>query len=84
MTGGSALIQTIKTNSMNASTKVVKLSDKVYQILSEKGFSKLFSWDEYVYFRKETAGQPEQAKKIADLFIFWNSHEVSDFADYEF
>jgi hypothetical protein len=65
-------------------TKIQKLSDKVYQILSEKGFSKLFSWDEYVYFRKETAGQPEQAKKIAELFIFWNSHEVSDFADYEF
>ena len=65
-------------------TKIQKLSDKVYQILSEKGFSKLFSWDEYVYFRKETAGQPEQAKKIADLFIFWNSNEVPDFADYEF
>ena len=62
-------------------TKIQKLSDKVYQILSEKGFSKLFSWDEYVYFRKETA---EQAEKIAELFIFWNSHEVSDFADYEF
>ena len=40
-------------------TKIQKLSDKVYQILSEKGFSKLFSWDEYVYFRKETAGKPE-------------------------
>ena len=65
-------------------TKIQKLSDKVYQILSEKGFSKLFSWDEYVYFRKETAGQPEQAEKIVELFIFWNSHEVSDFADYEF
>ena len=65
-------------------TKLQKLSDKVYQILCEKGFSKLFSWDEYVYFRKETAGQPEQAEKIADLFIFWNSHEISDFADYEF
>lgn len=65
-------------------TKIQKLSDKVYQILSEKGFSKLFSWDDYRYFKKETAGQPEQAEKIAELFIFWNSHEVSDFADYEF
>ena len=62
-------------------TKIQKLSDKVYQILCEKGFSKLFSWDEYVYFRQEPAGQ---AEKIAELFIFWNSHEVSDFADYEF
>lgn len=65
-------------------TKLQKLSDKVYQILTEKGFSKLFTWEDYVFFRKETAGQPNQADKIAELFIFWNSHEVSDFADYEF
>ena len=65
-------------------TKLQKLSDKVYQILCEKGFSKLFSWDDYRYFKKETVGQPKQAEKIAELFIFWNSHEISDFADYEF
>ena len=65
-------------------TKIQKLSDKVYQILCEKGFSKLFSWDDYRYFKKETVGQPKQAEKIAELFIFWNSHEISDFADYEF
>ena len=37
-------------------TKLQKLSDKVYQILTEKGFSKLFTWEDYVFFRKETAG----------------------------
>lgn len=65
-------------------TKLQKLSDKVYQILLEKGFSKLFTWEDYRFFKKETEGKPNQAQEIADLFIFWNSHEISDFCDYEF
>ena len=70
---------------MNATaTKVQKLSDLVYQILSEKGFSKLFNEVDYHYFKQQSHDKPDQAEYIADLFIFWNTHEESDFADYEF
>ena len=63
-------------------TKVQKLSDLVYQILSEKGFSKLFNFEDYRYFKKQSENHPNRAEYIAEQFIFWNSHEESDFADY--
>lgn len=66
------------------STKLQKLSDKVYQILKDKGFTKLFNWTDYQFFKKESANQANPAQWIADQFISWNSHELSDFADYEF
>lgn len=66
------------------STKLQKLSDKVYQILEAKGFSKLFNWEDYRFFKKESAGKQNREEFIAEQFILWNSHELSDFADYEF
>lgn len=66
------------------STKLHKLSDKVYQILKEKGFSKLFNWSDYLFFKKESIDKINRAQWIAEQFISWNSHELSDFADYEF
>lgn len=70
---------------MNATaTKVQKTSVLVLQILERKGFSKVFNWTDYRYFKKESKGQRHPAEWIAEQFIFWNSHEPSDFADYEF
>lgn len=66
------------------STKVQNLSDTVYQILKEKGFSKLFNWSDYLFFKKESVDKINRAQWIAEQFISWNSHELSDFADYEF
>ena len=66
------------------STKLQKLSDRVYQILKEKGFTKLFNWNDYKFFKNESENQPNRAQWIAEQFISWNSHELSDFADYEF
>lgn len=66
------------------STKLHKLSDKVYQILKEKGFSKLFNWSDYLFFKKESVDKINREQWIAEQFISWNSHELSDFADYEF
>lgn len=68
---------------MNAPTKLQKLSDKVYQELKSKGFSKLFNWEDYHYFKKQCAGKFNQVEAIVSLFIFYASDE-SDFADYEF
>ncbi len=66
------------------STKVQNLSDTVYQILKEKGFSKLFNINDFLFFEKESFFKQNPAQWIAEQFISWNSHELSDFADYEF
>lgn len=66
------------------STKIQKLSDKVYQILSERGFSKLFNWEDYRFFKKESKDHPNPAEYIAQSFISWNNNQLSDFADYTF
>lgn len=66
------------------STKVQKLSDKVYQILQERGLTKIFNWEDYRFFKKESQNKQNPAQWIAEQFIFWNSHELSDYADYEF
>ena len=66
------------------STKIQKLSDKVYQILMEQGFTKLFNWNDYKFFLILSENQPNPAQWIAEQFISWNSHELSDFADYTF
>ena len=68
---------------MNASTKILKLSDKVYNELNSRGFSKLFNWEDYRFFKKQTSGKFNQVQAIVDLFIFYACDE-SDFADYEF
>ncbi|MEC5156677.1 hypothetical protein [Chryseobacterium sp. MP_3.2] len=66
------------------STKIQKLSDKVYQILEEQGFTKLFNFEDYRFFKMQSTDKPNPAQWIAEQFISWNSHELSDFADYEF
>ena len=68
---------------MNASTKVLKLSDKVYNELNSRGFSKLFNWEDYRFFKSQTIGKFNQVQAIVDLFVFYACDE-SDFADYEF
>ena len=70
---------------MNATaTKLQNLSDKVYQILAARGFSKLFNYEDYRYFKMQSENKHDRAEYIAEQFIFWNTHEESDFADYEF
>ena len=70
---------------MNATeTNLQKLSDLVYHILEKKGFSKLFNWEDYRFFKKESKTKPDRAEYIAEQFIYWNTHELSDFADYDF
>ena len=68
---------------MNATTKIQYLSDLVYQELQSQGFSKLFNWEDYHYFKKMTINKFNQVEAIVNLFIFYASDE-SDFADYEF
>lgn len=68
----------------STATKVQNLSDKVFQILKLQGFSKFFNEIDFKYFEKESENQQSPAEWIAEQFIFWNTHQLSDFADYEF
>lgn len=68
----------------STAAKIQNLSDKVFQLLKDRGFSKVFNDVDFLYFKKESADKQCPEEWIAEQFIFWNSHELSDFADYEF
>ena len=66
--------------------KIQKTSDKVYEELKKEGFSKLFNWVDFNYFKKQVQKEGTNQNivfDIVELFKFYNS-ETSDFADYEF
>lgn len=68
---------------MNATANLNKLSDKVYQELKLQGYSKLFNWEDYRYFKKQTQEEFNRVEAIVQLFIFY-SCDLSDFEDYDF
>lgn len=65
-------------------TNLQKTSASVLELLTAEGLSKIFNWDDFLYFEKETAHKVNQPEAIAELFHYWYSHEENDFADYEF
>lgn len=83
MTGGSAFNSHRKKYSMNATANLNKLSDKVYQELKLQGYSKLFNWEDYHYFKKQAQDEFNKVEAIVQLFIFY-SCDLSDFEDYDF
>jgi hypothetical protein len=66
------------------SNKSTKLSDQVNYILHEKGFSFLFNWSDYQYFKEQAKTAFNKAFEIADLFIQNNEGQNSDFSEYVF
>lgn len=68
---------------MNATANLQKLSDKVYTELQKRGFSKLFNWQDYRYFKSLCSKKFNKVEAITELFIFY-SCDLSDFAEYEF
>lgn len=60
-----------------------KLSDQVKKILHEKGFSSLFNYQDYAYFKAKAKNAFNKAYTIAEYFINENSTN-SDFQDYVF
>lgn len=63
--------------------KDINLSSKVMEILSLKGYSHIFTWNEYFEYKKTTENAIFRASTIAELFIV-NSCETSDFEEYVF
>lgn len=67
------------------SPKPFLLSEKVKRILYRRGYSHIFNYPDYKYF-KEAAKEIayiDRAEAIADLFIE-NSNEVSDYSNYTY
>lgn len=63
--------------------KNTNLSTKVQETLFVKGYSQIFNWEEYFYYKNQTSDKIFRAEAIAKLFI-QNTCEISDYADYEF
>jgi hypothetical protein len=63
--------------------KNTNLSEQVKKILTDKGFSFLFNFDDFKFFKKKAKGEFNPALKIADLFIM-DTNQESDFNQYIF
>lgn len=60
------------------------LSSQVQTLLHEKGYSRLFNFTDFQYYKKQVKDQFNKAQAIAELFITENENELSDFHDYIF
>lgn len=60
-----------------------KTSDKVLNILHENGFSHLFNWEDYRFYKKQGADAFNLAFEIAQQFIN-NADTPSDYEEYIF
>jgi|TARA_R110000823_G_scaffold20070_23_gene61699 hypothetical protein len=75
------MTQNMTSNSHKNTT--FKLSDQVKKILQEKGFSSLFNYQDYAYFKAKAKNAFNKSVAIAEFFI--NENNVnSDFDEYVF
>jgi hypothetical protein len=61
-----------------------KRSEQVKATLHEKGFSFLFNYDDYKYYKAQAKKAFNKAQAIAELFIQDNNTNESDFSEYVF
>ena len=61
-----------------------KLSEQVKATLHEKGFSFLFNYDDYKYYKAQAKKAFNKAQAIAELFIQDNQPTKSDYHGYIF
>ena len=73
----------IKSNSHKNTS--FKLSDQVKENLSAKGYSAIFNYQDYKYYKAQAKKAFNKAQAIAELFIQDNfSNNSSDFNEYIF
>lgn len=60
-----------------------KLSEQVKTILNEKGFSFLFNYSDYLYYKAQAKKAFNKAQEIAEQFIQDNNAK-SDYDEYVF
>lgn len=70
--------------SIKAKNTSIKLSDQVKNHLSEKGFSSLFNYSDYQYYKAQAKKAFNKAHAIAELFISENNQNESDYNGYIF
>lgn len=61
-----------------------KLSIQVESILHEKGFSSLFNYSDYNYFKSRAKKAFNKAYAISEMFINDNPQTENDFSEYIF
>lgn len=61
-----------------------KLSDQVKTYLFEKGYSAIFNYSDYLYYKRQVKEAFNKAQAIADLFISENNTTESDYNGYIF
>lgn len=64
--------------------KSFKLSEQVKAILHKKGYSFLFNYQDYKYYKEQVKTAFNKAYTIADLFIQDNQPQKSDYHGYIF
>lgn len=60
------------------------LSEQVKRILRKKGFSSLFNYSDYEYFKSQCKNAFNKAQAIADKFQAEAEPQQNDFKDYIF
>ena len=61
-----------------------KLSEQVKETLSAKGYSAIFNYQDYKYYKAQVKKAFNKAQAIAELFIQENTNTNSDFSEYVF
>ena len=69
---------------LNDKISAFKLSTQVNNILHEKGFSFLFNYNDYKYFKAQVNDAFNKAVVIAEMFIEYYGDNNNDFSDYVF
>lgn len=73
----------IKSNSHKSTS--FKLSEQVKEKLHAKGYSKIFNYEDYKYYKSQVKKAYDKAQAIAELFIQDNfSNNTSDYNEYIF
>ena len=69
---------------LNDKNSALKLSDQVKNKLHEKGFSFLFNYNDYKYFKTQVNNAFDKVNAIVNLFIEYHGENNNDFNDYVF
>lgn len=64
-------------------TTSFKLSDKVFSLLHSKGYSSIFNYTDFEYFKRKAKNAFNKTQAIAEMFIEENTTQ-SDFKEYLF
>lgn len=72
-------------NSNSRKNTSFKLSEQVKETLHARGYSKIFNYQDYKYYKAQVKKAFNKAQAIAELFIQDNfSNNTSDFNEYIF